>query len=57
MIYEKDIINMINNIIYNSTQSDSITKDRVIDSLIGIIRDYNYCNNQNIQIIDWRKSR
>lgn len=48
----------ISNIVYNSTQSNLIIQDKIIDSLIGILENYNKENpSYQIEIKDWRNRK
>lgn len=55
--YLKIVILKLSNIIYNSTQGKSITKDEIIDLIISIIEDYNRVvdSKDKIKINDFRR--
>jgi hypothetical protein len=53
MSNERNRMQAISNIVFNSTQSDYVTKDQIIDSLIKVLRDFNK-TNPPMEINDWR---
>lgn len=50
------VMQQLSNILYNCSQSaSSVSKDGILDSIKGILRDYNYnIGYEKIKIIDWR---
>lgn len=55
-IYLKHTMQGLSTIVYNVSQNPDEKKcNQIIDSLKGMIRDYNEASGENIDIIDHRK--